>query len=262
VATAEGIEYRVVAHNPSTGSENRIHDDDVARRYGFRGGLVPGVTLYAYVSHALLQSLGPGWVAHGVTRIRFLGPCYHGEELLTTVDGGRFQVTAGERTCVVGSAFLSGACRDGVEVDSIPTAALPEPELRPAAGADVLVAGAVLGSVSLDTDPTAIAEYLAMIDEPSDLYADRGIVHPGMLLGGANRILSANVVLPAWLHVESEMAHFRAVVFGEPVEVRSRVAEVFEKKGHQFVRLDVAWLSGSETVAVAHHTAIWQLAHT
>jgi hypothetical protein len=58
------------------------------------------------------------------------------------------------------------------------------------------------------------------------------------------------------------MAHFRAVVFGEPVEVRSRVAEVFEKKGHQFVRLDVAWLSGSETVAVAHHTAIWQLAHT
>ena len=38
--------YTITAHNPATGSENRIHADDVARRYGFRGGLVPGVTVY------------------------------------------------------------------------------------------------------------------------------------------------------------------------------------------------------------------------
>ena len=35
--------YRVSAYNTSKQSENKIHDDAVARRYGFSGGLVPGV---------------------------------------------------------------------------------------------------------------------------------------------------------------------------------------------------------------------------
>ena len=47
---------------------------------------------------------------------------------------------------------------------------------------------------------------------------------------------------------------------GEDVEVRARVAELFERKGHHFVRLNVVWLAGAEPVAAAQHTAIWQLA--
>jgi hypothetical protein len=35
--------YRVQAYNTSKQSENKIHDDAVARRFGFSGGLVPGV---------------------------------------------------------------------------------------------------------------------------------------------------------------------------------------------------------------------------
>lgn len=37
-------EFRVEARNTSANRENRIHDDAVARQYGFRGALVPGVT--------------------------------------------------------------------------------------------------------------------------------------------------------------------------------------------------------------------------
>jgi hypothetical protein len=36
--------HRVVARNSATESENRIHADGVARKYGFKGSLVPGVT--------------------------------------------------------------------------------------------------------------------------------------------------------------------------------------------------------------------------
>ena len=61
----DGIDYRVVARNPASASENRIHADDVAQRYGFQGGLVPGVTVYGYACHALVQALGPGWVERG-----------------------------------------------------------------------------------------------------------------------------------------------------------------------------------------------------
>ena len=53
--------------------------------------------------------------------------------------------------------------------------------------------------------------YLTAIGEPSTTYAVDGIVHPAHLLGAANRVLTANVVLPAWLHVESEIRHLRAV---------------------------------------------------
>jgi len=35
--------YRVEAFNTAKASENKIHDDAVARRFGFGGGLVPGV---------------------------------------------------------------------------------------------------------------------------------------------------------------------------------------------------------------------------
>ena len=52
--------YEVRAHNAATASENKIHDDDVARRYGFSGGLVPGVTLYAYMTRPVVDALGPG----------------------------------------------------------------------------------------------------------------------------------------------------------------------------------------------------------
>jgi len=35
--------YRVAAYNTAKQSENKMHDDTVARRFGFSGGLVPGV---------------------------------------------------------------------------------------------------------------------------------------------------------------------------------------------------------------------------
>jgi len=44
----------VRANNTSSASENKIHDDSVARQYGFSGGLVPGVDIYAYMTHPVV----------------------------------------------------------------------------------------------------------------------------------------------------------------------------------------------------------------
>ncbi len=271
----DGVTYRVVARNPATASENRIHADDVAQRYGFQGGLVPGVTVYGYACHALVQALGPAWVEHGATHMRFVAPCYEGEELAITVQTAppppfEVGVSTGERTCVVGSAALAASGRGGPDFPEIPAAPAPEPGDRPPPDGGFFVAGRVLGSVPLPTDQATVDAYLTAISEPSPIYVPRsgpgagrvvdGVVHPGQLLGSANRVLTANVVLPAWLHVESEVQHLRAVAVGEEVEVRARIADVFERKGHHFVRLDVAWVARAETVALARHTAIWRLA--
>jgi hypothetical protein len=254
------IPYQVMARNPAAESENQIHTDEVARRYGFRGGLVPGVTIYGYASHALLETLGPGWLAHGVTRARFIAPCYDGEELVVSVRQTGFEVFAGERTCVVGSASIPAAGRGAVVFPPIPAAPGLAAADRPVASEDVFHAGRVLAPVGMATDWAVLADYLEMIGEPSTLYAAEGLLHPGLLLQGANRILTANVVLPTWLHVESDVEHHRAVRVGEPLEVRGRIGQSFERKGHRFVVLDVAWMVAEETVAAAHHTAIWQLA--
>src|SRR5262245_11574943 len=55
-------EYRVKAHNTSSTSENAIHSDETARRYGFSAALVPGVTLYAYVTRPIVETLGAAWL--------------------------------------------------------------------------------------------------------------------------------------------------------------------------------------------------------
>ena len=42
---AEQPTHTLRASNEATESENKIHDDTVAAQYGFRGGLVPGVSV-------------------------------------------------------------------------------------------------------------------------------------------------------------------------------------------------------------------------
>ena len=66
------VTYTVEAFNTATDSTNKIHDDDVARTYGFRGGLVPGVDVYAYLTHEPGRAVGSGVarprVDHGPVR--------------------------------------------------------------------------------------------------------------------------------------------------------------------------------------------------
>ena len=57
--TAALAPYHVEAFNTAKVSENKIHDDEVARKFGFRGGLVPGVDVYAYMTHLPVEALGP-----------------------------------------------------------------------------------------------------------------------------------------------------------------------------------------------------------
>ena len=57
--------YSVTAFNTDTASANRIHDDATAQRFGFRGGLVPGVDVYAYLTHPPAAAWGRAWLEGG-----------------------------------------------------------------------------------------------------------------------------------------------------------------------------------------------------
>ena len=85
--------YRVEAYNTATSSENKIHDDEVAQKFGFTGGLVPGVDVYAYLCHPPAVAWGEAWLREGTMSARFAKPAYDGE--LLTIE----PFAAGNGTC-------------------------------------------------------------------------------------------------------------------------------------------------------------------
>ena len=82
--------YRVSAYNTSKHSENKIHDDTVARKYGFSGGLVPGVDVLAYMLHMPVAKWGRDFLERGLIEARFVKPVYDGEiaEVSAVEDAG------------------------------------------------------------------------------------------------------------------------------------------------------------------------------
>src|SRR6476659_6809691 len=71
--------YRVLAYNTAKQSENKMHDDAVAQRFGFSGGLVPGVDVMAYMMHQPVAKWGRAFLERGLIEARFLKPVYDGE---------------------------------------------------------------------------------------------------------------------------------------------------------------------------------------
>src|SRR5215469_739720 len=102
--------YRVSAYNTAKASENKIHDDATARRFGFSGGLVGGVHVYAYMTHQPLARWGRAWLQRGIGTCRFRKPVYEGDiaEIVAdnTEDGLALQVMSRSELCATGSASL------------------------------------------------------------------------------------------------------------------------------------------------------------
>lgn len=248
--------YTVTAHNSATESENEIHDDTVAGRYGFAGGLVPGATLFAYLARPVVEALGRRWLGDGRMDARFVAPVYEGEPVTGTVaDDGTLTLTnAGGTACATGTAALG----DGHQPFSpdIPAAELPT--RRPPAGPDSLAPGTVLGTVESRYDDETARGYLDQLGDDLPLFRDEGYAHPGWLLHRANDALVANVVLGPWIHVESRTWLLRPVRVGERVRTRARVADLAERKGHRFVDLDVAVHADGEPAMAIRHVAIYQ----
>src|SRR5690242_3427940 len=71
--------YAVEAYNTAKQSENKMHDDSVARRFGFAGGLVPGVEVLAYMVHQPVARWGRAFLERGLIEARFIKPVYDGE---------------------------------------------------------------------------------------------------------------------------------------------------------------------------------------
>ena len=265
--------YRVVARNAATQSDNRIHDDSVAQDFGFGGGLVPGVTLYGYLTRPVVEHYGRAWLERGWIDVRFHRPVYDGGPVEATArpDGSGLALALVDEQgpeCVAGRAGLARgpggsdeASTGPLEVPFDPTGVEfgARPDERPPAGPESLAPGLTLGTIVQPVRTETNAGYRKLVEGDLDLYASEGLAHPGVLILTANTVLSANVLMGPWVHVGSQVFNLAAVPADAVVETRARVRDRYERKGHQLVELDVAWCSDGRAVMAAVHTAIYQL---
>lgn len=261
-------QYRARAEPPAEAAENRIHDDHVARQLGFKAALVPGVTVYAWMTHPVVEVLGLEWLGRGTFSVRFAKPIYYGEDITVnasvaarTNDSVTIEVSAvnsADEPCATASMGL-GPLPTPPDLGLYPTAPLPSE--RPVVTRQHLASLSVLGTPELALDKTTARGFLSRVDESLPLYFETNApAHPALYLDQANRALDRNVRGSPWVHVESHGQHLGVTRVGEHLFTRGKIKRLFERKGHEFVELDLLLVAnGSWPVASIRHVAIYQL---
>ena len=252
--------YRVEAYNTAKLSENKMHDDTVARRFGFSGGLVPGVDVMAYMMHAPVAVWGRAFLERGLIEARFVMPVYDGE--IADVRGEEkdglilIEVESRGEICAAGTASLSAAL-PALSIHDYPAVA-PVAERKPVSAKSYEI-GKWLGSIPRAWAGAAADEYLADVRERDPIYARERLGHPGLLQRVMNKVLVDNDILGPWIHVGSRMQLLGAARIGDELTARAKVTANYEKKGHRFVELDALVVgNGTTPLAHCHHVAIYQ----
>jgi acyl dehydratase len=224
--------------------------------------------VYAYMTQPLAAAFGAAWLTRGTASVRFVKPVLDGEELVVRgevtardargVTATLLAGTASTPECATLTASVPAGQPTPVNLAVYPTAPLPQP--RPAATRAHLGALGALGTPETLYDAARAADYLARVDDALPLYRGAAAaVHPGFYLDQANRALDRNVKMGPWIHVGSVVRHLGGARVGDRLATRGKVRSLFEKKGREFVELDLVITAASRPVAHVLHTAIYRL---
>src|SRR5262245_39271124 len=157
-----------------------MHADTVARRFGFAGGLVPGVDVMAYMAHPAMARWRRDFLEHGRIEARLHKPVYDGE--LTTVTARRangglaIEVRSREQLCASGHAALGAASPPPIEAFT----AVAAVEQRPPANEATLQPGRCLGIRPLLVTAAFASQYAADVRDGDPIYAAERLCHPGL----------------------------------------------------------------------------------
>jgi len=165
--------HRVRARNLAPDSDNKIHDDTVARQFGFTGALVPGVEVFAYATHPFVHAWGEEFLRRGEIHARFRRPVYDGEEVDVTAEpgaDGRYELNVTGPDGVVRATGSGRLTDDPPAVDVTSIADVPAPAERPTADAVSLAVRTVLATVAEPVDPEPHALYRKGVGDDLSLY--------------------------------------------------------------------------------------------
>jgi acyl dehydratase len=255
------LEYRLVARNDLPNSPNPIHRDDYARSLGYPGGLVAGVTLYAYACDAAVRLMGGGWLEHGYGEIRFRVPVFDSEELTVVaepVDNGDWRVSLlsdGLRAEAVVGPYRESISDDGLECGGGESQVLTK---------DVSLKGELLRTPderSLDRE--GLDRFIAdsgLEDTPlAQELRSRGLIPPNVIAGAPFHLLWRNHPYAVVIHTSSATEWAGPARLGETLCTWGVVEDAFEKRGRFYITQRVVMVdSAGNRVARMLHTGTYE----
>ena len=262
--------YELTAINFAKESSNKIHSDEVARGHGFKGALVPGIAVYAYMTRPVVEHLGTDWLERGTITAKFIRPIYEGASVKVCVrrSGSKTNeyeieiLDVGGALCAVGWAGFGAVGAEAPRACDYPHTFLPAPEERMAPRVANLLPGTLLGA--LEFHPEADDHESKVHDHYLDnlaVYRDpEAVCHPAYFLSQANQILMRNVNLGPWIHTQSRVQNFSLRKTRGKLNIRGSVARSYKKRGHELVDLDLAIFDFQDRgIATVKHSAIIRL---
>jgi hypothetical protein len=248
------------AFNQAPESENRIHSDEVAQEYGFRGALVPGVTVSAYLIHPAVVAWGDAWLERGRARVVVHSPVYDRETFRVDVSnaspsayGAELVDQTGAR-CATAQVELPDAGAVPVPPEMRHDAIQERGFARPTASREVMEQRRREGLSAMRArwnDAAEITRYLRDPDRMPDAFSKRGFANPAFVLGLTNWALAGNVRMSPWLHLQTDSQNYRPIAADTELVVESTIADLFEKKGHEFIDVDMSIFDRADEAAVA-----------
>lgn len=262
-------ELEIRALNDAESSENRMHSDEVASKYGFSGALVSGVNVFGYLTQPLSRELGGTLLERTTFDVKFLKPAYHNELLLISteelgadIDKTQFKSSAFNQQGILLAELESSLWNHNPPVSE------PHPALQQSAQTTrseicwdrINVSVAAPDYLWIPSEEDNRQRVNAQRDKASIYQGACTYIHPYYLLDACNKALMRMFILPAWIHVGSTLSIKLPIRSGQEITVRTVPTEKWERKGHQFIRLSIAMIVKEKIAAEITHTAIFNIA--
>lgn len=235
------------AFNTAPDSDNQIHGDELAKEYGFEGGLVPGVTISAYLVHPLIELWGKKWLEKGFANCRITSPLYD-EELFEVktdlLDQNKATTTLIRSNGIVSANAEISLSEDKIEPpiyrgDSLADVNFKAPKADKELWNKLQTEGCLAFKFDWKEGDPLI--YLRNEEDLPNLLQpnQEGYSNLCFLLGCSNWILAGNGHMNPWVHLQTASQNFKAVNLNTTLIAEMSINKVFEKKGHEFVDVDV-----------------------
>lgn len=235
--------WSATAFNTAPDSENKIHGDELAKEYGFEGGLVPGVTISAYLVHPLIDLWGLDWLEKGFANCRITSPLYDNEDFSVELD--HHHETKANTTLIRNNGIISA----NAEVSISQNLPIP-PVLRgdkfvteiykaPRATREVWQSLKTNGCLAFKfkwggSDPLIYLRNKDLL--PALLQPESGgYSNLCFLLGCSNWILAGNAYMNPWVHLQTISQNFKAVELETSLIAEMEVNKIYEKRDHEFI---------------------------
>jgi len=262
--------WQATAFNQAEDSTNQIHSDEMAQAYGFKGGLVPGVTISSYLMHPAVQAWGRDWLSRGFAHVVVSKPLYDGydfEVRVSDVTDTSYQALLVDQE---GTQCATGFIRLTEELPAPPVrrgdAMLTHEQDIPPVSREVLETMRTRGMFALPARWNAEHNMATYLLDPAGMpellrFDGDGLANGAFMLGLTNWVLSGNTYMNPWVHVQTDSQFFAPVQDCTELVVECAVEDLFEKKGHQFVdaRVDVYRRADDAAVMSALLRAIYKL---